>query len=112
MADHQGVAVGRSLRDRARADGAGSAAAVIDYELLAERASHVLAKQARHDVVAAARREGTYDRDRTCWIGLGRHACWRGRDSRRNERYCECACEVRHASLHCEFVRTAAQIPR
>src|SRR5262245_1122259 len=66
MADHERMAVGRGLRDGACAKRSGCAAAVVDHELLAERAAHVLSQQARHDVVAAAGCERNDDGD---WLG-------------------------------------------
>jgi hypothetical protein len=38
---------------------AGGAGTIVDHELLAERAAHVLSQHARHHVVAAAGRERT-----------------------------------------------------
>src|SRR5262249_26722828 len=70
MADQQRVAVRRGLGESARPDATGGARAVLDHELLAERAPHVLAEQPRQDVVAAAGREWHDDGDRPDWIGL------------------------------------------
>jgi hypothetical protein len=70
MADHQGVAVGRGLGDGPRAQCAGGAGTIVDHELLAERAAHVLSQHARHHVVAAAGRERHHDHDRAGRIGL------------------------------------------
>jgi hypothetical protein len=70
MADHQGIAVARSLGDRPCPDGAAGAAAVLDHELLAERPAHVLGNQARQDVIGAPRRKRHHDGDRTRRIDL------------------------------------------
>ena len=80
MADHQGVAVGRRLGDRACADGAGRPAAVFDDELLAERAPHVLAQQPRKNVIAAARRERHHDGNGTRGVRLRLRRAGQGRE--------------------------------
>ena len=71
-AEHERVAVGRGLRDRARRDRAAGAAAVLDHDLLAERLAHLLGDDARHHVVAAAGRVGHDQRDRPVGIVLRR----------------------------------------
>src|SRR5262249_39082952 len=54
--EEQRVAVGRALDEGARADEAGAAGAIVDHDLLAERARKLLRDHARHGVDAAARR--------------------------------------------------------
>ena len=56
MPEKQGVAVGGALDEGARADEAGAAGAVVDHDLLAERARKLLRGDARHGIDAAARR--------------------------------------------------------
>src|SRR5262249_29078371 len=50
--------------------GAAGARAVLGDELLAKRGAHALTEEARHDVVAAAGREGDDDDDRAGGVGL------------------------------------------
>ena len=71
-AEAERVAVGRALRDLARRDRAAGAALVLDHDLLAERAAHLLGDDARHHVVAAAGRIGNDQRDRPRRIVLRR----------------------------------------
>ena len=65
-----GVAVGRGLGDRAGADDAGAAGAVVDHERLAELALDLLRHQPREHVGAAARRIGHDQLDRPLRIAL------------------------------------------
>src|SRR3954470_8153373 len=68
-----GVAVGRALRGQLDADGAGSAAPVLDNDRLAERGSQPVGDRARGDVVAAAGRERHDPADRLRGPGLRVH---------------------------------------
>jgi hypothetical protein len=67
-----GVAIGTCAHRTDRAGGAARTHHVLDDELLAERARHVLADNARNDVGGPARGEGHNDRDRPRRKGLGR----------------------------------------
>ena len=69
--EQHGVAVGRAARGLARADVAAGARPVLDHDVLSERLAHALADEARHDVVAAARRERHHQRDRPRGINVG-----------------------------------------
>ena len=68
--EQDGVAVGRRARDRAGADVAGGAGAVLDHDRLAHRLMQMLADDARQDVGRAAGRPRHDQRDRTARIGL------------------------------------------
>ena len=63
MPEEQRVAVGRALDEGTRADEAGAAGAVVDHDLLAERACKFLRDDARHGVDAAAGRIGHDESD-------------------------------------------------
>jgi len=69
--EQHGVAVGCAARGLARADIAAGAGPVLHQDLLPKRLAHALADQARHDVVAAARRERHHQRDRPRGISVG-----------------------------------------
>ena len=71
MAEEQRVAVGRALDEGARADQAGAAGAVVDHDLLAERARKLLGDDARQRVDAAAGRIGNDEGDGPGRIVLG-----------------------------------------
>ena len=58
MAEKQRVPVGMAPDERARPDQPRAAGAVVDHDLLAERARELLGNDARHGVDAAARRIG------------------------------------------------------
>jgi hypothetical protein len=82
-AETERIAVGRGFRDLARRDRAAGAALVLDHDLLAERAAHLLGDDARHQVIAAAGRVGNHQRDRPRRIVLARG---RHRGEQRNTR--------------------------
>ena len=63
VAEQQRVAVRRGARDRARADGAPAAAAVVDGHGLAESVGQLLRHHARHGIDAAAGRVRHDQRD-------------------------------------------------
>ncbi len=69
-ADDQGVAVGRGLGDRPRRGRAAGAGAVLDHDLLAERLAHLLGRDAREQIVAAAGRVRHDQGDRTVGVVL------------------------------------------
>src|SRR4029079_5757228 len=80
VAEPDGVAVGIGLRERAGADSAAGAGAVVDDDLLAERLAELVADGADDDGGAAAGREGNDERDRPGrivlrrrWHGFGEH---------------------------------------
>ena len=70
IAHEQRVAVRRRAGDAGRRDRAAGAGHVLDDELLAERAAHVVGVDAGDDVGRAARRERHDDGDRA--LGIGR----------------------------------------
>ena len=70
ISQQDGVAVGRALRDRAAADGAAGAAAVVDHDRLAEHLAHLVGDDAPDDGGAAAGRERHDQRDRPVGIVL------------------------------------------
>ena len=69
-AEQDRVAVRRALRDRAGADRAAGAAAVVDHDRLLERVAQLVGDGAGDDAGAAARRERNDQRDRLCRIIL------------------------------------------
>src|SRR3954468_20694489 len=68
VAKTDGVTVGIGFRQRAAADGAAGAGAVVDHDLLAERLAELVADRADDDGGAAARREWNDQRDRPLGI--------------------------------------------
>ena len=89
IAQKDGVTVGRTLGDRAAADRAAGAAAVVDHDRLAKRLAHLVGDDARDDGGAAAGRERHHQGDGTVGIILrgGRHAQAGGeRDQREPKR--------------------------
>ena len=73
VAEDDGVAVGRRVRDLPGADHAGAAGvAVLDDDLLAEFRAHLVGHRARHDVVGAAGRQRNDQHDRLAGIVVGR----------------------------------------
>ena len=84
-AEAERVAVGLRARDLAGRDAAAGAAAILDHDLLAERRAHPVGDDARHGVVAAARRVGNDQGDRAGRIVLRKRG--RGeRDRRQGKR--------------------------
>jgi hypothetical protein len=77
IGEQDGVAVGRGARDLAGGDGAAGAAAIIDYDWLAERRAHLVGHDAGDDAGAAAGREGDDEGD-----GPGRIIAGGGRKRR------------------------------
>ena len=74
IAEDDGVAVGRSVSDLARADCAAAAGiAAFDDDLLAERDTHLVGHRTRHDVVGPAWRQRNDQRDRPVRIVVRRH---------------------------------------
>jgi hypothetical protein len=74
VAHQQRIAIGLSLRDSGDADRTAGASDVLDHELLAERAAHVIGHEAGHHVGRPTGCEGDHQRDRSCGIaplGLG-----------------------------------------
>ena len=69
VAHHDGVAVRLGLSRAGDAGGAAGAGHVLDHDLLAERARHVIADDAGDDVGRAAGREGHDHGDRALGIG-------------------------------------------
>ena len=83
VAHLDGVAVRRGAHGAGRADGAAGADDVLDHDLLAERAGHVLAGDAGGDVGRAAGRERHDQGDRPRRIGLGHRGARESGNSRR-----------------------------
>ena len=77
MAHHDGVAVRLRLRGAGDARGAAGAGDVLDHDLLAERAGHVVAYDAGDHVCRAAGREGHDHGDRTGADRSGPERRWR-----------------------------------
>ena len=82
-AEQDRVAVRRALGDRARADGAAGAAAVVDHDRLLEGFAQLVGDRAGDDAGAAAGRERNDQRDRLCRIVLRTRAAERARRWRR-----------------------------
>ena len=70
VTQHQRVAVGLALGDRAGADSAAGAGAVVDHDLFTEQLTHLVGDAAADDRGRAARRKGNDERDRARRIVL------------------------------------------
>ncbi len=81
MAEQQRIAVGRGMGDKAGAECAAGAAAVVDDYLLFEGVRQLGGHHTRHGVHAAARRIGHHQRDDAVRIIGGMGAARRGQNA-------------------------------